>query len=178
MERENERQGLIQVYTGDGKGKTTAALGLSLRASGKGFKVKIIQFMKGRINYGELEAVKSLPGVSIEQYGRPDFVNKADPAREDLELARQGLDRAKEVISSGEYDIVVLDEMNIALDYSLVPEEEVVEMLLGKPRHVEIVLTGRYAPPALIDMADLVSVVDEVKHPYMLGIEAREGIDL
>ena len=178
MESGDKRTGLVQLYTGNGKGKTTAALGLALRACGKGMKVYVIQFMKGRINYGELESAKLLPGMVIEQFGRPEFVDKANPAKEDIELARKGLERAKEIVTSGEYDIVILDEINIALDYSLIPEKEVVEMIRTRPLHVEIVLTGRYAPPALIDLADLVSVVAEVKHPYMKGIESRDGIDL
>lgn len=178
MESKSDRKGLIQLYTGNGKGKTTAALGLALRASGKKLNVYIIQFMKGRINYGELESVKHLPGVTIEQFGRPDFVDKEKPARIDIELAVKGLDRAKEIISSGEYNVVILDEINIALDYRLVPETEVVEMLTARPGHVEVVCTGRYAPRSLIDLADLVSVVAEVKHPFREGFDSREGIDL
>lgn len=178
MDSENGRKGMIQIYTGTGKGKTTAALGLSLRASGKGLAVYIIQFMKGRINYGELESVKHLPLVTIEQFGRPDFVDKAAPAKIDIDLAVKGLHRAREIISSGKYDMVVLDEINVALDYRLIPETEVVEMLNSRPGHVEIVCTGRDAPRSLVDMADLVSVVAEVKHPFRQGFDSREGIDL
>ena len=177
MGTSNDRKGLIQLYTGNGKGKTTAALGLALRASGKNLKVYIIQFMKGRINYGELNSVEHLPGVTIEQFGRPDFVNRANPAQVDIELAVKGLHRAKEIISSGEFDVVILDEINIALDYRLIPETEVVEMLDSRPGHVEIVCTGRYAPRSLLDMADLVSVVAELKHPFREGFDSREGID-
>ena len=177
MITEKERKGLIQLYTGNGKGKTTAALGLSLRASGKGMSVYIIQFMKGRINYGELESIKKLPLVTIEQFGRPDFVDRKNPAKIDIDLAGQGLARAREIISAGEHDLVVLDEINIALDYRLISESEVVDMIRDRPEHVEIVLTGRDAPRALIDLADLVSVVAEVKHPYREGIQCREGIE-
>ncbi|MDP6156844.1 MAG: cob(I)yrinic acid a,c-diamide adenosyltransferase [Candidatus Thermoplasmatota archaeon] len=177
MKTEKERKGLVQLYTGNGKGKTTAALGLSLRASGKGLSVYIIQFMKGRINYGELESVKRLPLVSIEQFGRPDFVDKANPAPIDIDLAVQGLARAREIISAGEHDIVVLDEINVALDFRLIPVTEVVDMVKDRPQHVEIVLTGRDAPRSLIDLADLVSVVVEVKHPYREGVQCREGIE-
>ncbi len=177
MKTEKERKGLVQLYTGNGKGKTTAALGLSLRASGKGLSVYIIQFMKGRINYGELEAVKRLPSVTIEQFGRPDFVDKANPAEIDVELAEQGLSRAREIISGGEHDLVVLDEINVALDFRLIKLQNVVEMIRERPKHVEIVLTGRDAPRILIDLADLVSVIAEVKHPYRAGIQCREGIE-
>ncbi len=174
---DDKRVGLVQVYTGCGKGKTTAALGQVLRAVGKGQKAIIIQFMKGEIKYGELKSVADLENAEIEQYGRPDFVDKKDPAKIDIELAEKGLRRAKEVISSGEYDIVVLDEMNITLDYKLVDEKEVITMIENRPEHVEIVLTGRYAPPSIIDLADLLTVMTEVKHPYMKGVEAREGIE-
>ena len=173
----DRRPGLIQVYTGTGKGKTTAALGLALRASGKGHKVYIIQFMKGQIKYGELAAVQHLPNVTIEQFGRPDFVDKEKPAQVDIDFAVQGFARAKEIVSSGEYDLVVLDELNIALDYRLLDKKEVIALLKSKPAHVELVLTGRYAPPEIIDVADLVTVMSEVKHPYQKGIDAREGIE-
>ncbi len=174
---EKKRKGLVQVYTGNGKGKTTAALGLVLRAVGKGHKAIIIQFMKGDIKYGELTGIEYLPNAEIEQYGRPDFVDKKDPAKVDIEFAEKGFRRAKEVVSSGEYDMVVLDEMNITLDYKLLDEDEVIQCIKNKPEHVEIVLTGRYAPPSIINMADLLTVMCEVKHPYMTGIEAREGIE-
>lgn len=178
MRPDADRKGLIQVYTGTGKGKTTAALGLTLRACGKGYRVHIIQFMKGRINYGELASIEHVPGATIEQCGRPDFVDRKNPARVDIDMAREGLERAKKIISAGETDIVVLDEMNVALDYKLVPEDEVIAMLKARPEHVEIVLTGRDAPRSVIDIADLVSVISEVKHPYRAGLHSREGIDL
>lgn len=171
------RKGLVQVYTGNGKGKTTAALGLVLRAVGKGHRAIIIQFMKGDIEYGELTGVKYLPGADIEQFGRPDFVDKKDPAQVDIDFARKGFERAKEVISSGEYQLIILDEMNITLDYNLLDKQEVIDMIKSKPEHVELVLTGRYAPPEMIDLADLVTVMSEVKHPFMKGIGAREGIE-
>jgi len=177
MKTEKVKKGLVQLYTGNGKGKTTAALGLSLRACGKGLSVYIIQFMKGRINYGELESVKKLPLVTIEQFGRPDFVDKANPAKIDIDLAGKGLARAREIISAGKHDLVVLDEINIALDYRLIPLTEVLDMIKDRPKHVEIVLTGRDAPRSLIDLADLVSVIAEVKHPYREGVQCREGIE-
>jgi len=169
--------GMVQVYTGDGKGKTTAALGLVLRAVGKGYKAIVIQFMKGNIEYGELKGIEYLPGARIEQYGRPDFVNKENPEQIDIDFARQGLQRAKEVIGSGEYDLVVLDEMNIALDYRLLDIDEVLDIIKTRPKGVEIVLTGRYAPAKVVDMADLVTVMEDNKHPYASGVKAREGIE-
>ena len=139
--------GTIQIYTGDGKGKTTAALGQALRAAGHNLKVIVIQFMKGKINYGELEAVKKLPNFTIEQYGLPTFVDKDNPSKEDMELAKKGFKRAKEVIMSGSYDFVILDEINIAVDYGLVPLDKLLELVKSKPANVELILTGRYAPP-------------------------------
>ncbi len=174
---DGKKKGLVQVYTGDGKGKTTAALGLVLRAVGKGHSAFIIQFMKGKINYGELESCGELTNTEIEQYGRADFVDKENPAQVDINFAEEGFQRAKEVISSGDYDIVVLDEMNITLDYELLDKEKVIEAIEDRPEHVEGVLTGRYAPSSIIDAADLVSVISEVKHPFRDGIEAREGIE-
>ena len=170
-------RGMVQVYTGTGKGKTTAALGLGLRSAGHGRKVYAIQFMKGKINYGELEAVKSLPGMELEQFGRPDFVDKENPAQVDIDWARKGFDRAKEIIRSGEYDLVILDEINVAVDFKLLTEDEVLGLIKNRPNHVEIVMTGRYASPGIINAADLVTVMAEVKHPYTRDVPIREGID-
>ncbi len=172
-----ERRGLVQVYTGTGKGKTTAALGLGLRAAGHGWKVCMIQFMKGKINYGELEGVERVEGMTIEQFGRPDFVDKENPAQVDIDWARKGFERAREIMASGECDMIILDEINVAVDFNLLKEEEVLEMIRNRPAHLEAILTGRYASPGIINIADLVSVVSEVKHPYMENIPAREGID-
>ncbi|MBS3816073.1 MAG: cob(I)yrinic acid a,c-diamide adenosyltransferase [Candidatus Thermoplasmatota archaeon] len=174
---DEKRSGIVQVYTGTGKGKTTAALGLALRAAGHDQKGMIIQFMKGQIKYGELSSIEDLPGLEIEQYGRADFVDKNDPDQVDIDFAKEGFDRAKEVLSEEEYDIVVLDEMNMVLDFELLEEKDVIEMLENKPPHMEIVLTGRNAPPSIIDLADLVTVMSEVKHPYMIGMDGREGIE-
>ncbi|WP_455392947.1 cob(I)yrinic acid a,c-diamide adenosyltransferase [[Eubacterium] cellulosolvens] len=169
--------GLVQVYTGTGKGKTTAALGLGLRALGKGFRVCMIQFMKGDIEYGELTAVRNLHGFEIEQYGRPDFVDRKQPAQVDIDLARQGFARAKEILEQNEYDIVILDEINVAVDWQLLPVEDVISLIKMKPEHVELILTGRYAHPKIIELADLVTNMEEVKHPYHKGILARDGIE-
>ena len=172
-------KGYVHVYTGSGKGKTTAALGLSLRALGHGLKVFIIHFMKGNIEYGELKAVKYLePHLSIQQMGRETFVSREDPDPEDVELARKALELSRRAVSGGEYDIVVMDEVNCALDYHLVPLEEVLGLIRGKPEHVELVLTGRGAPTEIIEAADLVTEMKEIKHYYQKGITSRKGIEL
>jgi cob(I)alamin adenosyltransferase len=173
----NEKLGTVQIYAGDGKGKTTAALGLALRAWGHGARVLVIQFMKGRINYGELAAAARLEGFDIEQYGRETFVDRDEPAAEDVALARAALARAREVIAAGRYELVVLDEINVAADYGLVTADEVLGLIRDKPREMELVLTGRNPPPAVVDAADLVSEVREVKHHYRKGVRARKGVE-
>jgi cob(I)alamin adenosyltransferase len=176
--RDRLKKGLIQVYTGDGKGKTTAALGLCFRAAGHGYKSFVIQFMKGQIVYGELNSAKMMNGlITIEQMGRPDFVSKENPERIDIEMAQEALRLAEKVIKSNEYDIVVLDEVNVAVDFKLIDKEEVLRILREKPEGVEVVLTGRYAPREFIDIADLVSDIKEIKHYYTKGVEARDGIE-
>ncbi|MCK4455765.1 MAG: cob(I)yrinic acid a,c-diamide adenosyltransferase [Thermoplasmata archaeon] len=169
--------GLIQVYTGTGKGKTTASLGLAMRACGHGLKAYMIQFMKGRIDYGELKIAEKIDGLTIEQFGRPDFVDKDNPAKEDIKLARDALARSKEVILGGKYDIVILDEVNVAIEWNLIEVGEVIDLLKKKPKEVEVVLTGRYARQEIIDLADLVSEVREVKHPFKRGMHSRIGVD-
>jgi len=168
---------MIQIYTGDGKGKTTAALGLALRAVGHGKKVIMLQFMKGKINYGELKSAKFLKNFRIEQYGRPDFVDKDHPAKIDIELARKGFERAKEIIKAKKYDILILDELNVAVDYGLISVKEVVELLKKIPKKMEIIITGRYMPEEFKEYADLVSEVCEVKHYFQRGVKARKGIE-
>uniref|UniRef100_A0A7C6AGR9 Cob(I)yrinic acid a,c-diamide adenosyltransferase n=1 Tax=candidate division WOR-3 bacterium TaxID=2052148 RepID=A0A7C6AGR9_UNCW3 len=168
---------MIQIYTGDGKGKTTAALGLALRAVGHGKKVIMLQFMKGKINYGELKSAKLLKNFRIEQYGRPDFVDKDHPAKIDIELARKGFERAKEIIKAKKYDILILDELNVAVDYGLISVKEVVELLKKIPKKMEIIITGRYMPEEFKEYADLVSEVCEVKHYFQRGVKARKGIE-
>jgi cob(I)alamin adenosyltransferase len=170
-------QGLIQVYTGDGKGKTTCALGLALRAVGQGLKAYMVQFLKGR-DTGEARAAGRLaPDLTLRSFGRPVLVNLKDPAPEDLALAREALDLAREVIRKGEHDLVILDEINVALAYGLVPLKEALEMLKTRPGWVEVVLTGRQAPPELIDAADLVTEMRPLKHYYEAGVPARRGIE-
>jgi cob(I)alamin adenosyltransferase len=173
----SERQGLIHVYTGNGKGKTTAALGLALRAVGHGFRIHIIQFMKGDIDYGELKAIGNIENITLVQGGRKDFVNPDNPDPIDLKLAREAFELAKKIVSSGKYDMVILDELNIATAWKLLPLDEVIELVKSKPIHTELILTGRYAPQELIDIADYVTNMEDVKHPYDNEVEARNGIE-
>ena len=168
---------MIQVYTGDGKGKTTAALGQALRALGHGQKVFMIQFMKGR-TYGELLACRRcLPDLTIVMSGRDEFVKKGAPEEVDVRMAREGFELAKKVAREGEHQMLILDEINVAIDYGLLPLQEVLDFLRSCPRELEVVCTGRYAPPELIDMADMVSEVREVKHHYRSGVPMRKGIE-
>ncbi len=170
-------QGTVQVYTGDGKGKTTAALGLALRAWGHGARVLVIQFMKGRINYGELEAAAKLEGFDVEQYGRETFVDRDEPAPEDVALAAKALARARQVVAENAYDLVILDEVNVAADYGLVETKEILDVVAARPAEMELVLTGRGAPAEFVEAADLVSEVREIKHHYRIGLPARKGIE-
>ena len=169
-------KGFIHVYTGNGKGKTTAALGLALRAAGAGKEVFIAQFIKGRI-YSEIVFIqKFIPNISIKQYGLRCFIVK-NPTLKDIEAARNGLVEISAVIKSGKYDVVVLDEANIAVYYNLFSVEELIETILKKKDGTEIVVTGRYAHEKLIGIADLVTDMKEVKHYYSRGIQARKGIE-
>lgn len=169
-------QGYVQVYTGDGKGKTTAALGLALRAAGAGLKVFIGQFVKG-MEYSEISALrKKLPEITVRQYGGDCFiVNKPD--ERDKQLARAGLDEINAVIQSGEYDVVILDEANIAVYFNLFSINDLLKIVRSKPSHVELIITGRKAHPALIEAADLVTEMQEIKHYYQKGVQARKGIE-
>jgi len=170
-------KGLVQVYTGNGKGKSSAAFGLALRAIGRGLKVYIIQFIKGGFDYGELYLVDKLPNLTLKAFGRGKFVTTKPPEREDIKFAEEAFQLAKEVVESGEYDIVILDEINVALNLKLISLEKVLELIKRKPEHVELVLTGRYAPSQIIENADLVTEMREVKHPFNKGYEARKGIE-
>lgn len=171
-------RGYVQVYTGDGKGKTTMALGLALRAAGSGIRTYIGQFMKGS-PCGELRAVERLrEWITIEQYGDPQCIAlREKPSEEDIQRAQDGLARAREAMHSGKYHIIVLDEVNVAIGFHLLSEEEVLEVVDQKPLQVELICTGRRAPQALLDRADLVSEVREVKHYYRQGVRARVGIE-
>jgi cob(I)alamin adenosyltransferase len=168
---------MIQIYTGNGKGKTTAALGLALRAVGHGLEVMMIQFMKGQINYGELVAAKRFANFKIEQYGRPEFVNPENPDKEDIRLAQKALARAKDVINSQKYDLIILDEINVAVSFGLIQLSDVISLMKSIPENVELVLTGRYMPDEFIEYADLISEIREVKHHFQAGKTARKGIE-
>jgi cob(I)alamin adenosyltransferase len=170
-------RGLVQVYTGDGKGKTTAALGLALRAAGHGLQVHIVQFMKGWPHYGELVSLRNQPGITLVQFGRPDFVDREHPDPRDVALAQDALVHSLDVITAGRYDVVILDEINVALDFELVSVEQVMTLLDARPLHVELVLTGRAAHPQVLERADLVTEMLGVKHPYGAGVEGRRGIE-
>jgi cob(I)alamin adenosyltransferase len=171
------RHGTVQVYTGDGKGKTTAALGLAMRAVGHGLSVYMLQFMKGSPNYGELASAAMLPGLTIVQSGRDEFVDRSNPAQVDMDLAARGLEKGRAAVMGGEYDIVILDEANVALDFGLISLEDVLDIIARRPPHVELILTGRSAHPEVVKAADLVSEVLNIRHHYDAGIEAREGIE-
>ena len=171
------KQGLIQVYTGNGKGKTTAALGIALRAVGHGLGVFIVFFMKGSPRYGEQKTLALLPGVTFERTGRLRHVDRRNVTEKDRAEARRALAAAHQAMLSGNYQVIVLDEVNVALSWGLIELEEVVKLIDDKPKGVELILTGRYAPPELVELADLVTEMTEVKHPYKKGVLARRGID-
>ena len=171
------RRGLVMVITGNGKGKTTSAFGQALRAIGHGYKVCIIQFMKGR-KYGEIIAAeKYLPNVTIIQSGLDSFVMKDNPAPIDIDLARQGFKKAREIVESREYDLVILDEINVAVDFNLISERQVIDLIEQKPPDVSLLLTGRYASDKIEEAADMVSDITEVKHHYNVGIKGQAGIE-
>jgi len=170
------RKGILLVITGGGKGKTTAGIGCALRALGHGFRVAVIQFMKGRI-YGELDVLKSLPGVDVWQFGRNVFVDPKHLDPRDIELARAGLDKAWEIVKGGAHDLLILDEINVAADFGLVPLMEVLELARSRPRWMDLIATGRSASASLVDLADTVSEVREIKHHYKKGIESRAGME-
>ena len=166
---------MIQVYTGNGKGKTTAAFGLALRAAGAGLNVYIGQFAKGRC-YNEIKALKKISQIKIEQFGRCCFIKKS-PEKIDIQMALVGLKRLNEVIAARKYRVVILDEINIAVKLKLIPLNGLLELIKHTPKKIELVLTGRYAHPKIIRLANLVSQVKEVKHYYAKGVKARKGIE-
>ncbi len=170
-------RGTIQVYTGTGKGKTTASLGLALRACGHDFKVLMIQFMKGSKNYGEVILSGKIPGFTLIQSGLPTFVEKGNPSDEDLRLAREGMDLAWKAVRENACDMLILDEINCAVDYGCIEKSEVMDLIKERPPTMELVLTGRGAPEEFIEAADLVTEMKEIKHHYASGLEMREGIE-
>lgn len=177
-----EQHGYIQIYTGNGKGKTTASLGLAMRALGRNWKVLLIMFTKGGDNYGELISFKNLsPEISenltIEQAGLDRIIYASNKNKNDENEILRGWEIAKKAIINNEYQLIILDEINIAIDLKIIDVDEVVEVLKNKPRNMEIVLTGRNAHQKVIDVAHLVSKIQPVKHYWNLGISAREGIE-
>ncbi len=168
--------GYVHVYTGNGKGKTTAAFGLAMRAAGRGMRVCVIQFMKPDAGYGEQISARKL-GIEVHAFGTNRFVNRNNPAKEDVERARNALALAGEKVRSGEYDIVILDEVNVAMDFGLIPVNDVLSILDEVPERTEVILTGRYAPDVIVERADLVTEMREVKHYFRRGVMARKGIE-
>jgi cob(I)alamin adenosyltransferase len=169
-------KGYVQVYTGDGKGKTTAALGLALRAAGAGLRVYVAQFVKG-MHYSELDALKRFEDlIAVKQYGRSCFI-KRDPEQADVDAAREGLEEVRKLLAEDAPDVLILDEANIAVFYRLFSAEELMEVIDSRPEGVEVVVTGRKAPSELLEKADLVTEMKEVKHYYARGVEARKGIE-
>jgi len=170
------RRGYVQVYTGTGKGKTTAALGLALRAAGGGLQVFFAQFVKG-MKYSELVALERFSDlITLKQYGRASFIHDK-PDEEDLRLAREGLKEVRQALGSGRYDLVVLDEANVAVHLDLFSVDELLELIDAKAEKVELVITGRCAHPRLIERADLVTEMREVKHYFAQGVRGRKGIE-
>jgi cob(I)alamin adenosyltransferase len=172
------RKGLVQVFTGDGKGKTTAALGTVLRAAGHGLKTFVVFFMKGDYAYGEYATLPGLPNVEMASFGLRRFVHQSDKVNpEEVKEAKAALAKSREVTLSGRYDIVVMDEVNTAVFFKLLDPEDIIQLIKDRPDNVELILTGRKADSRIIGMADLVTEMVKVKHPYDKGIKAREGIE-
>ena len=177
MTRKSQK-GLVQVFTGAGKGKTTAALGTVLRAAGQGLKVFVVFFIKGDYAYGEYATLPKLPNVETAAFGLRQFIYQNDKVNpEEKEQAKAALAKAREVMLSKRYDIVVLDEINMAVYFKLIEPEDVIQLIKDKPENVELILTGRNADEKVIAMADLVTEMVKIKHPYDKGINARKGIE-
>ena len=171
------RRGLVQIFTGDGRGKTSAAIGAVIRALGHGLRVYIAFFMKGDYPYGERSILSQLPNVTVDSFGSREFVDPANIKPEEKEQAKRALAAAREAMLSGGYELVVLDEVNLAVAWNLIELDEVVRLIDDKPEDVELILTGRRADTQLIKSADLVTEMLKIKHPYDEGIVAREGIE-
>ncbi len=170
-------QGLLQIYTGDGKGKTTAALGMVIRALGHGLRVCVIAFMKGNYDFGEWRILAQLPGVKIARFGLKKLVDPHNVKPSDLKQVKLAMEAAREALRSHDYDLIVLDEINLAVAWNLIQLDDVVQLVSEKQPNVELILTGRYADEKLCEIADLVTVCLNIKHPYDKGILARAGID-
>lgn len=174
---ENSARGLVEVFTGGGKGKTSAALGMALRALGHGLCVHIVFFMKGDFPYGEQKILSELPGVTFGRFGFRDFVDPNNVKPEEKAEARKALGAARKAMLSLKYDVVILDEVNVAIAWKLINLDDVIKLINDKPEKVELILTGRYADPKLIELADLVTDMVKIKHPYDKGILSRKGIE-
>ncbi len=176
----HEKKGLLIVYTGNGKGKTTAALGMTVRAVGYDWKVSIIQFIKGSWKYGELDGIKKLaPNVELTAMGE-GFVGIIDDTKsfeEHRNAAKKAVATVLEKIKSGQYNLIILDELNVAVSLGLVMQDEVEDIVAAKPENLHLVITGRGATKWLIEKADLVTEMTEIKHPYQKGILAQQGVD-
>lgn len=168
--------GLVHIYTGNGKGKTTAAFGLAFRAAGRGLSVLIVQFLKPAEGYGEQLACGKFPNVELLCLGLDHFVSK-NPKQEDIDAARSALDRTLELMRTGKYDVVVMDEAINAVRMKLIPDTDLIDALKSRPAHIEVVMTGRGITPALEEYADYVTEMKLVKHPYDRGIQARAGVE-
>jgi len=174
--RKNSR-GLVQVFTGNGKGKTSAALGAVLRAVGHGLRVCIVFFMKGKYPYGEFSTLPKLPNVDVASFGLRCLIDPSHINPEEIEQAKLALSTAQQAMLSGNYDMVVLDEVNVAVYFKLIELDEVIKLIEDKPPKLDIILTGRYADAKLIELADLVTEMVKLKHPYDKGVKARKGIE-
>jgi cob(I)alamin adenosyltransferase len=169
-------KGYIQVYTGDGKGKTTAALGLAIRAAGAGLKVFIGQFIKMG-EYSEIKALKRFEDlITVEQFGRGRFI-QGKPSVEDIKAAQKGLEKTLAILSSGEHKVVIMEEANVAVKIGLLSVQDILKIIAAKPQDVELVITGRGADPRIIEKADLVTEMKEIKHYFQQGVAARVGIE-
>ncbi len=168
---------MVHIYTGDGKGKTTSAIGLAVRACGHGWHVLMIQFMKGHSNKGEFRILKNIPNFEFVQTGLSNFIQKGNPSLEDIQLAREGILKAQKAVVSGNYDLVILDEILISIDCGLIQLEELIHLIQSKSANTELVLTGRNAHPELVKLSDYVSEILDIKHPYHHGKKHRKGIE-
>lgn len=181
MEKEKSpEKGLVICYTGNGKGKTTAALGMCIRAAGYKMKTTVVQFVKGSWHYGEMDGIKLLaPYVEFQTAGK-GFVGILDdklPREDHIQAAKEALKIAEEKLASGKFDIVILDEIFVGAGLNLITAQDILQLIAHKPTHTNLVLTGRGAPPEVIDVADLVTEMTEIKHPFQQGIKARRGVD-
>jgi cob(I)alamin adenosyltransferase len=177
LSSESAKLGLVQIFTGDGKGKTTAALGTAIRASGQGLKICIIFFMKGDYPYGERNILRDMPGITVLSFGHETFVDPQNVQPYQVEEAEKAFMAARKELISGKYDLVILDEINVAVLFNLIKLDDVLKLIDDKPPNTELILTGRRADVKLVEKADLVTEMLKIKHPYDQGIPARKGIE-